>query len=107
MFVYKVDTELNRVSDIKNADNLVISCDYDLGTSDKLTVFSSYKESTLWVDQRLIHEGTPLVRINKTITKYGVEFLILPLADKLIGSVYLFDAKGIAQYNLIFKSNER
>lgn len=106
MLAYKVDPELNQVSEVRNSDNLIISCDYDLGSSDKLTVFSKCKNASLWIDDKLINDKIPLVRINKKLLKLGVEFIIIPLKSYLRGSIYLVESTGISRYNLIFKYNE-
>lgn len=102
MKAYKVDPELNQVSEIRLMDNLIPIAEYDLGTSDKLFMFSHRKDSSVWVDSRLVSDGAPLIRVIRRELDSGIDYTIIPLRSKLVGSVLLVEPNGICQYNLTF-----
>lgn len=104
MRFYKVDIELNRVCDERDLDYLSINDEYELGTSDTLSIFSSANPSSIWVDQRLMSDNKPLLRILVKNSSEGTEYCIRPLVPTLIGSIILSSIAGNYKYNLIFET---
>lgn len=104
MRLYKVDPELRQICGEMDLDENSLLGDYELGSSNKLSIFSKNKPSSIWIDHRLMSNSIPLIRINIKDTEEGMEYIIYPLASILEGSIVLNSPKENYRYNLIFKT---
>lgn len=103
MRIGKVDLELNQITEYALDSQLTLYGIEEFMDVTELRL-NCKGQGSIWISESLIHFDKPTIRVISKVTDKSSSFSIIPLKDRVAGSIYLVTNSGSFRYDIVNNS---